>query len=555
MPLDTERGDMKRLIQIVSTFMKYELSPWVDDASKAYKIAEVLKKARPYKKSRDLALPKEVRLRKTLEELGPVFIKFGQMLSTRADILSKEYVEELAKLQDDTPPIDWKEAKKVLREAWKKDPRYIVKEIEEYPIASASLGQVHKTILKDESRAIVKIQRPGIEKVIDQDIRIMRSLAEILEKNRKEMRYYNLTGLIEEFEIMIHKEIDYVVEGRYAERFLKNFKSDKNIKIPKIFWEYSRDNVLVMEYIDGFKLKELAGRVSREDRADIAKILAANYFKQIFEDLFFHADPHPSNIFLTKEGKVAYLDFGMAKEVEHNFSSKLYDTLIDIARGNMRDLLDDIDIEGFEEKDDNEKTKIIGELETIYAHYYELPKDSNIGDVLQKLLDVFRRHGLKISREYTYLVRSFIIMEGTLKQLDPDMNMNREMENYLYTHNKFLLFAGPSIAEGQKGFFKFLESLRDLPSALAKFSKRLAENTLKIELGHLDELIRELDRVSNRISASIILASVMIGSSLIIHAGTSTRFVDLQIVGTFGFLFAFVAGLWMVLHIMRKAGI
>jgi ubiquinone biosynthesis protein len=413
---------------------------------------------------------------------------------------------------------------------------------------------VHEGILKDGRRVIIKVQRPGIADLISQDLRLMKHLISVFEINRPDWKAYNMHELVDEFEIVIHKETDYRIEGRYADRFRKNFEKDPNIKVPLIYWDYSTGNVLVMEYIDGINIKQLLAEGDKKRNKKIAERLLGAYFRQIFEHQFFHADPHPSNIFILPDDRIAYLDFGMMKHLTREFSRTLSDMMLSMILRDIGGIIKNLKASNILPKDASEDELRL-KLEDIYTRYLESPDEAEFGRGMEKLLETFKKSKMKVPRDYVFLMRSFIIVEGTVKQLAPDLNMESYLEAYLTTSKSLNFFGKNKIEQIRNTALNAIDSLQALPDAIGNFSKRLADGTIKIEFGQVEDLISELDRVSNRIAASILLAAIMIGSSLIIHAGVGGHYLDLPTIGGFGFIISLVLGLAMVIRIIKKSGI
>ena len=555
MILDEERGDLHRLADIIGTLMKYEFGPWVDGVSKEHKFS-LLKKLSWYKRSKALDLSKAARLRMTFEELGPIFIKFGQMLSTRADIFKKDYIEELSKLQDSAPPFPWEEAEEILRKEFEREPGEVFESIEKVPIASASLGQVHEAVLKGDQRVVVKIQRPDVIRKIEQDIRLMKHLTKFLVRNNPDWESYNLPSLIDEFERSIHREVDYRFEGRYADRFRKNFEDDRTVHVPKILWEYSTEKVLTLEYVDGVNLKFLITEGKKRRNKIIAERIVDSYLKQIFEHQFFHADPHPSNIFVLGNNTICYLDFGMMKHLSRDFSKELSDILMSIFIDDIHGLVKSLQTSNILGPN-VDKEKLIKDLEDLYAIYYESPAQANIGRGLERMLQIFAKYKMRVPEDYTMLIRSFIILEGTVKQLYPKLDMVDYVKAYLSPVKDLKFVSFKKIGDFKGNLMRISDTIGELPDAISKFSRAISEASVTVELKHqnLEELTKDFDRVSNRISTSILLASILVGSSLIITTGKGPLLFDLPLIGIVGFVLAMILGLWMVIRIIHKSGI
>ncbi|MBN2517944.1 MAG: AarF/ABC1/UbiB kinase family protein [Candidatus Altiarchaeota archaeon] len=555
MIFDRERGDIHRLSHIIGVLMKYEFGPWVDGISKEHRFS-LLKKLSWYKQSRALNLSKAARLRMTFEELGPIFVKFGQMLSTRADIFKREYVEELSKLQDSAPAFSWEEAEGIIKTELGREPPELFELIEKTPLASASLGQVHEAVLKGGRRVVIKVQRPDIIREIEQDIRLMRYLSVFLVRNNPDWESYNLPGLIDEFDRSIHREVDYRFEGRYADKFRKIFENDKTVYVPRILWEYSTEKILVMEYVDGVNLKYLITECKKRRNRIVAERIMNSYLKQIFEHQFFHADPHPSNIFVLPDNTICYLDFGMMKHLGRDFTKQLSSILMSIFIGDLQGLVENLQTANILGPN-VDKERLIRELEDVYTLYYESPSQAKIGQGLERILEIFAKYRMRVPEDYAMLIRSFIVVEGTVKQLNPKIDMVEHVKEYLSPTKELKFVNIKKITDFKDNLVRIAETMGGLPDAISKFSKSLATASITVDFKHqsLEELSKNLDRISNRISASILLAAILVGSSLIMTTGQGPLFFDFPVVGIVGFTFALILGSWMVVRIIRRAGI
>jgi ubiquinone biosynthesis protein len=548
------KGDLTRFADIMGVLMKYELSPGIDVASKRYKIINLLKNFPFYKRSEALNLSKPERLRMFFEELGPIFIKFGQMMSTRADLFNKKYITELSRLQDNAPPVPWKEAEAILKKELGRDIDKVFDSIDSNPIASASLGQVHEAILKDGTQVVIKIQRPNMLNIVDQDLRLMRRLTGVLLTSNPDWEAYNFKGLLEEFDIAVHRELNYQFEGNHADKFRKNFENDPNITAPKIFWAYSTERILVMEYIKGVDLKYLIHKKNVKRNYLVAHRFIKSYLDQIFEYRFFHADPHPSNVLVLKDNTLCYLDFGMMKYVSREFSRGLGNILYNILTGEIEGLVDDLVSSGVLKGEFN-REKLVTELEELYVVYYQSKEKPEVTKGLEKILQVFEKYKMHLPSDYSMLIRAFIIVEGVSKQLDPQLNLADDIEQYLTAPKSLKYMTTHKLSEAKENVDDVLESFGKLPKAVTRFAERIAEGQFKVEFNSLPEFTRELEKVSTRISASILLAAMIIASAVIIYAEVGPSAAGFPILGTIIFMIAILLGFWMVVRVIPKVGI
>jgi ubiquinone biosynthesis protein len=507
-----------------------------------------------YRNSESLNLPKEVRMRKALEELGPIFTKLGQTLSTRADLFEPKYIEELSKLQDRDPPFPWEDVRRIIYGDLGEEPETLFKSINKNPISSASLGQVHKAVLRDGTKVIVKVQRPDILPIMEQDVRIMKYMIGFLIDNNPDWKHYHPDALINEFAVSLIKEADYRYEAKYAMEFAKNFEEYEGVSVPKVFLEYATKRVYVMEYAEGESLKEFIKTAKKAKKDKILKVFLDSFMKQVFVDRFFHADPHPSNLKVMKDGTLVYLDFGSMKKLNQEFSEDLRRILIHLTEGSAEKVVADVERAGMMGPH-TDPLILEDDVERLYVTFFQR-QEYEIGKALEELFAVFRSHRLNIPKDYALLIRAVIEAEGVAKQLDTKFDTTEFVKVYLKNREIARVTEKITVKNLKEGLKDLIDSLSDLPKNITDLSTKIAEGTIKVELKHqsLEDLSKQLDKVSNRISASILLAAIMIGSTLLMQAGITSSLVDLPAIAAVGFFSAMFLGFWMVLRIFRRSG-
>ncbi|MCU0600426.1 MAG: AarF/ABC1/UbiB kinase family protein, partial [Desulfobacterales bacterium] len=364
------------------------------------------------------------RARMALEELGPTFIKLGQALSMRPDFISIEFIDELAKLQDSVPAFSYADIKETFRTEFNASIEDIFESFEKIPIASASIGQVHKARLKDGREAAVKVQRPGLDRLVEVDLGIMLHLAGIIEKNIEEIAFIRPVKIIEEFARIISKELDYTIEADHMERFAKTFAEDQTLHIPKVYRDFSTRRILTMEYIDGIKVSDIPSLDKAGTDKQLVTFRGANLLlKQIFDNGFFHSDPHSGNIFILPGNVIALLDFGQAGTVDQQSKEEFVDLIDSVVQQNAfkatRQLLK---ITYWDKKPDirlleREVSDFIGK------HLYKTLKDLNINELVHDLLHMMSRHQLRIPPDIFLMMKALATIEGIARKLDPDFDM------------------------------------------------------------------------------------------------------------------------------------
>lgn len=493
------------------------------------------------------------RVRMALEELGPTFVKFGQVMSLRSDVLPDSLIVELKKLQDAVPPFPVDKAKDAIRAELGTPVEELYGSFNDVPLAAASIAQVHRATLKDGTAVIVKVQRPGIEEIIKTDLGIMRTLAHLVERRIPDARQFDPVGLVDEFEKSITKELDFITEARSAERFRSNFKDDPRVCVPAVIEPLTKRRVLTATFSTGRKVTDL-----RDDpapyRRETARRINDLYLIQILEHGFFHADPHPGNIFVMADGSICFHDFGIVGELDERTREEMADLFIAFVEMDLDGIADtylgmgviteEIDREGFK--------RDIGEF--IRAYYWLPMKDFSFAEVMKNLILIGKRFKVKVKRELLLLGKTFMGVESIVRGLDPDFNLVENIRPFAGSFMARQLL--PSLS--RKDMYKALRDLnrffRDLPADASRVIKELKEKGLELKVRHenLENLEAHIDRASNRLSFSLIIAAIIIGSSIImqLHIGPSVNGVPL--LGAAGYIIALVLGLWLVWSIFRS---
>ncbi|MBN2542298.1 AarF/ABC1/UbiB kinase family protein [bacterium] len=494
------------------------------------------------------------RIRLALEELGPTFIKFGQIMSNRPDLLPPELIVELEKLQDSVPPFSDKEARELIEQELEKPVGDLFADFDAAPFASASIAQAHKAVLKSGERVVLKVQRPGIESAINVDIEIMKHLAAIIDKNVPGADNFNPVGIVDEFERSIKREINFNIEANSIEKFAENFKSETKIYVPAVYREYTTPKVLTLEYVDGIKISKIESEIEAgNDPKVIAKRGADLLLEQIFEHGFFHADPHPGNILVLKDNVICFIDFGMMGTLHPGHRDYLAEIMIGVVNQNAEKITRTLlKIAGQEEMDNYERMEM--EVADMIDQYSHLPlKAINIGDFLTQAIQLILKYKLKIPGDIYVLSKALITIEGIGRKLDPEFDMISHIEPFARKLMMEPLMPGNLIKDIFNSFKEFLLLLQDLPSEIKDISGKIKRGKFKVEIEHkgLNPMLKKHDQISNRIAFAIVLASLIIGSSLIVLSGIPPRWNDIPIIGIVGFVGAGLMGFWLLISILR----
>ena len=493
------------------------------------------------------------RMRLTLEDLGPTFVKFGQIMSTRTELLPPELIEQLKKLQDHAKPIPFSEVRAVIEENCP-DILDWFSEIEEMPVASASIGQVHRAILKDGTKVAVKIQRPGISEIIETDIVILKSMAERIETIFPETRIYNPTGMVEDFAHQIVKELDYTREARNVERMARNFRDVPGIRFPRIFWEFTTPHMMVMEFIDGVRIDNPEAITELgQDPHEIGVRGFHAYLKMIFEDGFFHGDPHPGNLFVTKEGDIVFLDFGIVgilrPEKRQNFINLLFALVTDDIEMMLRSL------EGFGIVIAEEDREALRDDLYIMMHDFgggDEVSQLNFQLVVTELTEAMRRYRLKVPLNLMLLLKVFMMVLDIGVRLDPKFNLGKEVTPYLTKLADTNTLSAGYIKRASTSLLDGVDALLDMPRNLNLMLRRLSTGTFKLEIVDTDiqKLQMALDKASDKLMIGMVVASLVVGSSLVLQSSSFELPKEVSWIAILGYTAAVLVGFYAIYHVI-----
>lgn len=549
----------RRLQQIINVFLKYGFGQVIDQIQLGRYI--------PFKKRlqsfgiwpalKGPTVPERLRL--AFSELGPSFIKLAQLLSSRPDLITIEYANEFKKLQDEVPPFDFQAAKKIIEYELKKPLQSIFLDFTNIPIAAASIAQVHKAILLDGTPVIVKVQRPEIKEIIESDLNILTSVARLLLKYVPESRFFNPTGIVEEFSKTIAKELDFIMESRNCIRMKNDFKNNPNVYIPKIYPEYTTEKVLVMELIEGVRIDDInAIDAMNLDRKRLAKIGIDAYFKQILENGFFHADPHPGNILVRHDGVICFLDFGIVGRVSDELKEIMANTFIAIVERDFDRLIDqyvelgivpeEIDIESFRREF---KTDIRDFLEPLYGLRLQ---QINFAQYVETLVGLATKYNLKIPSDLLLIDKTLLILENLALQLNPDLDFIAEAEPYASKIVMKQVSPSRLFEKAKKNAIELGDFVFFLPKNMTKLLKKALKDDIQVKMFHvnLPDFIKDMDKASNRIAFAMVVSSIILSSAIMHAAGVEPRIFGFSFFGLIAFAFAFLLGVWLIISIIRS---
>ena len=486
-------------------------------------------------------------LRYAMEELGPAFIKLGQLLATRPDMVGNEIADDLKLLRDNTPVTPFDEIRKVIEGELGQPVEEVYSEFNEEPLGSASIGQVYKATLKDSGMEVaVKVQKPGIREVIEPDVKILNRLAGTVDKHVTKSRTYNLPAMAKEFERSIFKELNYMEEVKNINKITNNFKEVDYIKIPDVYPEYCTTKLINMELIDGYEVTDLYGKeIEGINNAEIAQYGCQSYLKQVLIDGFFHADPHPGNLFVTRDNRLCYIDFGMMGVVNDTFRSNFAQLVLLLLDGNSHHLINQLlymDIITPEQNTDEFRE----DVDDLLNSYIGVDMDQMDG-IFDDLMNVMISHNIILPREFVMIGRGIILIEEAGDKLDPHFNLTGELEKFAKDMIKSKFEPGNLVGGGFNYIVEIEHLLKDLPDRLNSTLDKVEKGELELNMNHTG-----LDDLKNQLSISIIVAALLVGSSIAILADKGPKVWDISAIGFAGFVFSAVLGAYLIIKYIRN---
>ena len=546
---------LNRYRQILTVLFKYGFGDLVDVLKIEQYLEIGLQMISRKRREQVDRLTRSERVRMALEELGPTFVKLGQMLSTRPDLIAVEFIEELSKLQDRVPPFSYAEVSQIIESDLGGLPENIFEHFEESPLAAASIGQVHRARLKDGEEVVVKVQRPGIRKIIEVDLEIMLHLASLMERHLEEFQVNRPARIVEEFARTLEKEIDYTIEASHIERFSRQFIDDATVYVPKVFRETTTERVLTMEYIEGVKASEIE-RIDKEglDRKVITARGADLILKQVFDHGFFHADPHPGNIFVLPGNVICYLDFGMMGSIDRQSREDFADLVHSVVRrdesGAMQALL------MLTQYDEEPDTRLLSRdlADFMGQHLYRPLKDLHMEKLLQQLMELISRHRLQTPPDLFLMLKALATVEGVGLSLDPEFHMINQAAPFVKRVKMEQLHPKRVASDILKSGVDLVRLMQEIPGELRELLRQMKRGKVKMEFEHrgLEPMQTTYDQISNRIAFSIVIAALIVGSALIVLSKTPPFLFGIPVIGIIGFVAAAVMGMWLLIAILRK---
>ena len=497
-----------------------------------------------------------VQLRLTLEELGPTFVKLGQILAGRADLFGPDYIAEFEKLHSQVPAVPLESLRSQLREDLGGEPETIFARFDTEPLAAASIAQVHRARLHDGTEVVVKIRRPGITETIEADLRLLARLAAIAEAEIPALKPYRPQQLVRELARSLRRELDLASECRNAERIAANLVSLPWIVVPKVHWMHTKERVNVQDFVDGIAGNQLDQLDTQGlDRSLLAKRGAQAVLKQIVEDGLFHADPHPGNVIYLEGNRIAFIDFGMVGRLSVRRREELLNLLLGLVERNPQTVADVL-LDWTGDEHGVNLSLLETEIETFVDQYHGTPlAQLNLGEMLADVTTILREHHLGLPSDMALLIKAFITLEGMGRSLDPEFHMTTEALPLLKQVVRARYQPKVVANRAWQTLRRTLAVAEQLPHDVSRLLRnaRRGKVHVGIELAHLKRVGDQIDRAANRLTMALVIAALIIGSSIVMTVKGGPTLFGLPAFGFLGFASAFVGGLWLVRAIWRSS--
>jgi ubiquinone biosynthesis protein len=495
-------------------------------------------------------------LREMLDELGPTFVKFGQLLSMRPDVLPPDIISELRGLQDDVTPFSFEAASQVIEESLGQPVERLFLEFDPVPMAAASIGQVHGAVLPNGRRVAVKVQRPGAPRQIEADLNLMYQAARLAKERVRALDFIDARGLVDEFARAIRQELDYRLEARNAETFRKNFAGHPHVKVPRVYWSYTRPRVLTLEHVDGTQLADVDTlEYSIEDRRRLAEVLADTWMTMIFRHGFFHGDPHPANILVLAPDQIGLVDFGLAGRLTEEDVTKATRLFIDVANENVEALpkrLGDLGVRYPPEREE----EFVAELRELFYRYYGSTLEEI--DPLQVVREVFGmiyRMNLRLPTRFVLLDRAIATLGSVTVELSPDFNVFEIAKPYARSLMIGRYTPGRVAARARREGWNLARMAAEVPYQLHDTLEQFRDGQIEVGFVHknLDDLIDRIVLTMNRLVIALVVSAGLVASSLLgIFATGGPEILGINSLSVVGFLVSGILGFWLLWGVLRS---
>lgn len=495
------------------------------------------------------------RMRLALEELGPTFVKLGQILSTRPDVVPHAFIREFEKLQDKVPSFSFEEVLTQITSELGGPVEQFYAEIDPIPLAAASIAQVHRARLNTGEDVVVKVRRPGIVAVVESDISALLALAGLAERHVSGSEIYNPVGIVREFARTIRREMDFSREGHTIEKFRDNFRGTPWMYFPRVYWGQTSRGILTMEFVAGVKVSDQEKlSVQGLDAKLIARRGADSFLEMVLNHGFFHGDLHPGNLLILPDNVICMLDYGIVGRLDENLTTFLTDILSAIVNRDMDEVVSLLLFAG-DISDSLDTRALKRDMFNFIDGYYEIPiKEIEVGRMLIEFIEIITLYSIRIPPDLTLLAKSLVLIEGMGRTLDPTFDMAEHLRPFIVKALRQKFSPRRISRDINQILFSYLNLARNIPRDLKEIVNRINRNKFKIDLEHrgLDKFTADFDRSINRLSTSMILAAMIIGSSIIMQTDKGPKIMDFPVLAFMGYSVAGFVGLWLIYAIIRS---
>jgi ubiquinone biosynthesis protein len=545
--------NLGRLSEIAQVAVRHGFGYWFE----THRLADLFPRRGPRAELDGMPSERGKHLREMLDELGPTFVKFGQLLSTRPDVLPPDIIVELRGLQDDVRPFPFEDVERVIEEELGLSVDKLFPEFDERPIAAASIGQVHLATLPNGGRVAVKVQRPGAPRQIEADLALLYQAARIAKERVRALDFIDAHQLVDEFARSIRQELDYRLEARNADTFHRNFAGDPHVRIPRVYWTYTRSRVLTLEWLDGTQVADIVPESwPLEDRRDLAHVMAEAWMTMIFRHGFFHGDPHPANILvLGSPDVIGLVDFGAVGKLTDDDMSKLTRMFIDAASENVDMLpkrLADLGVRYPREREEELRAQL---REFYYRYYGASLAEIDPLQVIREAFQLIYSNSLQLPTRFLLLDKAIATLASVGIDLYPDFNVFEVARPYarglLLDRLRPRRVAGRALKESAR----LGQMVIDLPYQVHDTLEQVRDGQIEVGFVHkgLDDALNRIDAVFNRLVVAMIVAGGLIGSSLIgIFSKGGPQLLGINIISVIGFAFSVVLGVWLLWGVLRS---
>lgn len=547
--------DAGRLQTLVSILVRYGFGDLVRRLGLSRTVAR-MGRVLPMEHLEELvSLPPQVRVRRALEEMGPCFVKLGQVLASRVDLFPPEWIAEFSRLQNAVPAVPFESIRGEIADSLGTDPASVFLSIDPVPLAAASIAQVHRARLPDGSEVVLKVRRPGIRPLIEADLRLLQYAAKKLELRFADLRRFHPAGMARQFRDSLIRELDLAAECHNAERIAASFADDPRLFVPAVHWTYTNERMNVQDFVDGITVSDLAALAAAGlDPPTIARTGAQMVLKMLLEDGFFHADPHAGNIFILRDGRIALIDFGMVGNLSQSRRMEVVSLLFGLVERDAAQvtevLLD------WTERAEVDEEQLAIDIDSFVDRYHGLPlAQLNLAGMLLDVTVLLRSYRLALPADLAMLIKVCLTLEGLGRSLDPDFDMARQARPFL---RRAIARQYSPVAVARRGAHLITDSTRvlaSIPGDLRRLLRSLrAGGHFHLQLDELHDFSNSISHSANRLAASMVIAALIIGSSISMTVEGGPNLLGLPLFPLLGFGGASLAGVWLLWSIFRSGG-